>query len=187
MDRALVQAVIRAGSSRDRLTYRTLKVLADLDAAVASVNGFTRYNIQGDVRASDTATITIVERGGISKDLKSRVDGVAHLVGTKHRVASNQEVLVARGRFDGRTVIFVPEVKAGETTGITLLHVSLVEKLSAPVMKSVLQGYDDRYSRLVDWVKETESEFRDDLLADLNLTDALIAPISEAAERWRTS
>jgi glucosamine--fructose-6-phosphate aminotransferase (isomerizing) len=53
-------------------------------------------------------------------------------------------------------------------------------------MKSVLAGYDDRYNRLVDWVKETENEFRDDLLADLNVVDALIAPISEAAERWRS-
>ena len=184
MDRALVQAVLKAGTSRDRLTYRTLKVLADLDAAIASVTGFTRYSVEGDDNTG--ATISIVERGGLSNDLKSRVDGVAHLVGTKHRVASNQEVLVARGRSDSRTVIFVPEVKSGHTTGITLLHVTFVSKLSAPVMKSVLQGYDDRYSRLVDWVEETESEFRDDLLADLNIADALIAPISETAERWRS-
>ena len=184
MDRALVQAVLKAGTSRDRLTYRTLKVLADLDAAIASVTGFTRYSVEGDDNTG--ATISIVERGGLSNDLKSRVDGVAHLVGTKHRVASNQEVLVARGRSDSRTVIFVPEVKSGKTTGITLLHVAFVDKLAAPVMKSVLPGYDDRYSRLVDWVKETESEFRDDLLADLNIADALIAPISQTAERWRS-
>ena len=184
MDRALVQAVVEAGASRDRLTYRALKVLADLDAAVASVNGFTRYRIEGG--ANDDATITIIERAGLSKDLKSRVAGVATLVGTKHRVARDQEVFVTRGRADGRTVILVPEVKAGETTGITLLHVTFHKSLDAGTMKSVLQGYDDRYNRLVDWVKETENEFRDDLLADLPVVDALIAPISEAAERWRS-
>jgi glucosamine--fructose-6-phosphate aminotransferase (isomerizing) len=53
-------------------------------------------------------------------------------------------------------------------------------------MKSVLQGYDDRYNRLVDWVKETESEFRDDLLADIDVVDALILPISDTANRWQT-
>ena len=184
MDRALVQAVVEAGASRDRLTYRALKVLADLDAAVATVNGFTRYRIEGG--AADDATITIIERAGLSKDLKSRVDGVATLVGTKHRVARDQEVFVTRGRADGRTVILVPEVKSGETTGITLLHVTFHKNLDAPTMKSVLQGYDDRYNRLVDWVKETENEFRDDLLADLAVADALIAPISDAAERWRS-
>jgi glucosamine--fructose-6-phosphate aminotransferase (isomerizing) len=183
MDRALVRAVVSAGASRDRLTYRTLKILADLDTAVASVNGFTRYRVEGG--ASDVATITIIDRGGLSKDLKSRVEGTATLVGTKHRVARDQEVLVTRGRSDGRTVILVPEVKAGETTGITLLHVTFHPTLDAASMKSVLKGYDDRYNRLVDWVRETENEFRDDLLAHLGVADALIAPISEAAERWR--
>ncbi len=184
MDRALVQAVVAAGASRDRLTYRTLKVLADLDAAVASINGYTRYRIEGG--DADDATITIIDRAGLSKDLKSRVDGTATLVGTKHRVARDQEVLVTRGRSDGRTVVLVPEVKSGETTGVTLLHVTFHPTLDAPTMKSVLAGYDDRYNRLVDWVKETENEFRDDLLADLPVADALIAPISESAERWRS-
>ncbi len=183
MDRALVQAVVSAGASRDRLTYRTLKILADLDAAVVSVNGFTRYRVEGG--SSDDATITIIDRGGLSKDLKSRVDGTATLVGTKHRVARDQEVFVTRGRSDGRTVILVPEVKVGETTGITLLHVTFHPTLDAVAMKSVLKGYDDRYNRLVDWVKETENEFRDDLLAHLGVADALISPISEAADRWR--
>lgn len=184
MDRALVQAVVSSGTSRDRLTYRTLRTLADLDAAVAAVNGFTRYRVDGG--SSQDATITIIERGGLSKDLKSRVDGTATLVGTKHRVARDQEVLVTRGRFDGRTVILVPEVKSGETTGITLLHVTFHPTLDATSMKGVLKGYDDRYNRLVDWVKETENEFRDDLLAQIGVAEALIAPISEAAERWRT-
>jgi glucosamine--fructose-6-phosphate aminotransferase (isomerizing) len=183
MDRALVQAVVSAGASRDRLTYRTLKTLADLDAAVATVNGFTRYRVGGG--SSDDATITIIDRGGLSKDLKSRVDGTATLVGTKHRVARDQEVFVTRGRSDGRTVILVPEVKSGETTGITLLHVTFHPTLDAATMKNVLKGYDDRYNRLVDWVKETENEFRDDLLSQLGVADALIAPISDAAERWR--
>ena len=56
VDRALVQATLRAGAGRDVLTYRTLKVLADLDPAVAEVTGFTRYRV-------DDNTISIVDRG----------------------------------------------------------------------------------------------------------------------------
>ncbi len=82
LDRALVQAVLEAGAGRDVLSYRTLKVLADLDPAVADVRGFTRYRIDGD-------TISIIDRGGISRDLPSRVDRGAELRGTKHRVASS--------------------------------------------------------------------------------------------------
>jgi glutamine---fructose-6-phosphate transaminase (isomerizing) len=46
-------------------------------------------------------------------------------------------------------------------TGITLLHVKLHDRLDATTMRHVLQGYDNRYARLVDWVTETEGEFDD--------------------------
>ena len=62
------------------------------------------------------------------------------LLGTKRRVASEKEVLVARGRSDGRTVIMVPEVKGGQCTGITLLHVRFHDRLPAWAMRGVLQG-----------------------------------------------
>ena len=178
LDRPLVQAVLGAGAGRDVLSYRTLRVLADLDPAVADVTGFTRYGIAGDV-------ISIVDRGGISRDLASRVDRDAALVGTKRRVASEREVLVARGRRDDRTVILVPEVKANVTTGITLLHVRFHDRLDAAAMRSVLNGYDRRYDRLVDWVSETEGAFDERLLGELPVDELLIDPISEAAEHWR--
>jgi glucosamine--fructose-6-phosphate aminotransferase (isomerizing) len=179
MDRALVQAVLDAGAGRDVLSYRTLKVLADLDPAVAEISGYTRYGIDGD-------TITVVDRGGISQQIASRVDRNPVLVGTKRRVASEREVLVARGRSDGRTIIMVPEVKAGSSTGITLLQVRFHERLDAPTMRGVLIGYDRRYDRLVDWVTETEGTFDDRLLAELPVEELLIEPISDAADHWRS-
>jgi glucosamine--fructose-6-phosphate aminotransferase (isomerizing) len=178
LDRVLVQAVLNAGAGRDVLSYRTLKVLADLDPAVAEVTGFTRYGIDGQ-------TISVVDRGGISRDLRSRVDRNPVLVGTKRRVASEREVLVARGRRDGRTVILVPEVKANVGTGITLLHVRFHERLDAATMRAVLVGYDRRYDRLVDWVTETEGSFDDRLLGELPVDELLIDPISDAADHWR--
>ena len=184
LDRQLVQAVLAAGVGRDRLAYKSLKVLADLDPAVADVVGFTRYRIEGNPEGD--ATISIIDRGGLSRDVPSRVERNNALVGTKRRVAAEREVLVARGRSDGRTVIFVPEVKGTDTTGITLLHVKFHEHLPAPVMRSVLQGYDRRYNRLVDWVAETEGSFRDDRLGELPTADLLTLPISEMADHWRS-
>jgi len=178
IDRPLVQAMLAAGAGRDVLSYRTLKVLADLDPAVAAVRGYTRYRIDGDA-------ISIIDRGGISRDIPSRVERGAQLRGTKHRVASEREVLVAVGRSDGRTLAFVPEVKGSETTGITLLHLALHDRLPADVMRGVLQGYDRRYDRLVDWVNETEGSFDESLLGELPVADLLIEPISDAADHWR--
>lgn len=179
LDRMLVQATLQAGAGRDVLSYRTLKVLADLTPAVVEVTGFTRYHIDGE-------TISILDRGGISRELGSRVDTDHRLVGTKHRVADAREVLVARGRRDHRTVIFVPEVKSGTCTGITLLHVRLIDHLPPAEMRAVLQGYDNRYDRLVDWVSETEGHFDETLLGELPVAGLLIDPISDAADHWRS-
>jgi glucosamine--fructose-6-phosphate aminotransferase (isomerizing) len=178
IDRALVQAVIEAGAGRDVLSYRTLKVLADLDPAVAAVHGYIRYSVDGD-------SISVIDRGGIARELTSRVDANAVLRGTKHRVASEGEILVGKGRSDDRTLIFVPEMKAGQATGITLLHVAFHEQLPADVMRGVMQGYDRRYDRLVDWVTETEGAFDDSLLGELPVEQLLIGPISETADHWK--
>jgi glucosamine--fructose-6-phosphate aminotransferase (isomerizing) len=179
IDKPLVQTVLAVGPGRDVLSYKTLKVLADLDPAVDEVVGFTRYGIDGE-------SITVVDRGGLSLGLASRVERRPVLSGTKRSVATQREVLVARGRSDGRTVIFVPEVKANVATGITLLHVRFHERLDAATMRGVLQGYDRRYDRLVDWVSETEGGFDERLLGELPVADLLIEPISDTADRWRT-
>ncbi len=181
IDRPLVQAVLEAGAGRDVLSYRTLKILADIDPAVAEVRGFTRYDID-----PTNETITIIDRGGISRDLPSRVDGVAILRGTKHRVASERDVLVGSGRSDGRTLIFVPEVKGGQTTGLTLLHVRFHDTVPADVMRGVLQGYDRRYDRLVDTVTETEGSFDESRLGEITVQQLLIGPVVDTAELFRS-
>ena len=79
----------------------------------------------------------------------------------------------------------IPEIKASQCTGLTLLHVKFHDHLPVSALRGVLQGYDNRYDRLVDWVSETEGSFRDDLLADLPVADLLILPISETADHWR--
>jgi glutamine---fructose-6-phosphate transaminase (isomerizing) len=76
-------------------------------------------------------------------------------------------------------------VKTGVTTGITLLHLKLHDRLSANVARGVLQGFDDRYSRLADTVAETEPVFRDDILATLPVMTLLTEPIADLAEHWR--
>ena len=75
--------------------------------------------------------MVVVDRGGIGRELRSRTEDDPRLRGTKRRVAVERTVLVAQGRSDGRTVIIVPEVKDGQPTGLTLLHVGLRDDLPA--------------------------------------------------------
>ncbi len=182
----LVHEVIATGAHRDQLTYRTLRTLADVSPAVAEVVGFTRYRVEGRVGVEGAATATVVDRGGIARDLPSRTDRSPELRGTKHRVASEREVLVARGRRDGRPIVIVPEVKDGETTGITLLHVRFADRLPVATARGVLQGYRNRYAVLRDAVQETEPTFREDLLPDIPVDVLLTEAINQLADRWRT-
>ncbi|MGH9288911.1 MAG: SIS domain-containing protein, partial [Acidimicrobiales bacterium] len=184
----LVRAVLDAGAPRDWLTYRTLRTLADVSPAITAVVGFTRYRIEGRAGAEEaevSATITVVDRGGIARDVASRTDRWPELRGTKRRVAHEREVLVGRGRGDSRPIVIVPEVKDGAATGITLLHVRFADRLPAPTVRGVLQGYRNRYAVLRDAVLETEPTFREDLLSEVPVDVLLTEPISQLADRWR--
>jgi glucosamine--fructose-6-phosphate aminotransferase (isomerizing) len=179
----LVREVLTAGAPRDALTYRALRTLVELDDAIAEVVGFTRYRIEGDI--ADGATIHVVDKGGVATGIPSRTDVDARLRGTKHRAAFEREVTVVRGRADGRTVIYVPELKGNQTVGITLLHARFHEYVSADVARRVLNGYRGRYAAIQDQVTETEPTFRDEVLAAVPLVSLLTEPVALLAERWR--
>ncbi|MCB1013550.1 MAG: SIS domain-containing protein [Acidimicrobiales bacterium] len=182
----LVRAVLDAGAARDRLSYRSLRTLADLDPAVVEVTGFTRYRIDGPVESGD-ATSVVVDRGGIARELPSRTERDPALRGTKNRVATDREVLVAKGRRDGRTLVIVPEIKDNQATGLTLLHVRFADRLPVATIRAVLQGYRGRFAALRDSVTETEPTFREDLLGDLDVVTLLTEPVTDLAERWRAN
>jgi glucosamine--fructose-6-phosphate aminotransferase (isomerizing) len=184
----LVKEVLASGAARDRLSYATLRTLAALEPLVDEVLGYTRYAIEGHVDAGgfDDATLVIVDRGGLGRDLPSRTAEYPELRGTKRLVAVERTVLVAKGRSDGRTVVIVPEIKDGEPTGLSLLHVRLREDLPLTSLRSVLQGYRNRYAAIKHAVTETEPIFRDDLLADIPVLDLMTRPVNDLAERWRS-
>jgi glucosamine--fructose-6-phosphate aminotransferase (isomerizing) len=128
-----------------------------------------------------------VDRGGIALDIPSRTASNPLLRGTKHRVATEREVTVFRGRSDGRTLIGVPEVKGNQTTGLTLLHVRFVDRLPPETARRVLENYRDRYAAIADFVAETEPAMRDEVLGEIDVVDLLTEPILQLSERWRTA
>jgi glucosamine--fructose-6-phosphate aminotransferase (isomerizing) len=180
----LVREVLAAGAPRDGLTYRALRTLAELDPAVTAVTGYTRYGIEGEV-AADTATVHVIDRGGVSGSFASRTEADPRLRGTKHRVANQREVTAVRGRADGRTIVIVPEVKNNQTVGLALLHVQFAAQLPPDVVRAVLQGYQGRYGALKDAVTETEPTFDDRVLGSIPVVDLLTEPVYVLAERWR--
>ncbi len=179
----LVAEVLGTGVGLDYLSYRALRTLAELDRAVVQVQGFTRYRIDGDL--ATTATIEVVDRGGISLGLASRTERDPRLLGTKHHVAEEREVTVARGGRDGRSLILIPETKGNTVTGMTLLHVAFHDHLAPETARQVLSGYRNRYAALTDAVTETEPGFDDQELGAVPLLALLTEPVYVLAERWK--
>jgi glucosamine--fructose-6-phosphate aminotransferase (isomerizing) len=181
----LVAAALTAGAPRERLTYRVLRTLGALGPAVEEVTGFTRYRIEGPVDAGD-GRIFVLAKGGVAADLRSRAEGEGGdaLRGTKHRASTLQEVTVARGGTDGRTVVLIPEIHQGTVDGLTLLHARFATRLPGETMRAVLEGYQSRYGALVDAVTETAS-FDDARLGSLPVIDLLTSPVHVLAEAWR--
>ncbi|MCU1460740.1 MAG: glucosamine 6-phosphate synthetase, contains amidotransferase and phosphosugar isomerase domain [Acidimicrobiales bacterium] len=182
----LVVETLAAGSARDRLSYRVLRTLTALGPAVDEVTGYTRYRVEGNV-GDGTATIHVVDKGGVARDLVSRSESEDRplLRGTKHRAATLREVIVAEGARDGRTVLIVPETKDSSVTGVTLLHARFADRLDGAAMRAVLEGYQGRYAALVDAVTETEPRFDDERLAGVPVIDLLTSPVHVLAQHWR--
>lgn len=180
---SLVKRVLETGTSRDCISYETLKLLVSLDLAIDEVIGHTRYRISG--LDGDKPTLTILDRAGVSVGIQSRVERDMELRGTKHWVALNKKVLLTKGLRDERTILLIPEVKDGETTGINLLHISLHENLGIQEIRTVLNGYYNRYGAIQDAVRETEPSFRDDFLAEQSVEQLLIDSVDSVAERLR--
>jgi glucosamine--fructose-6-phosphate aminotransferase (isomerizing) len=176
----LVRAVLETGASRENLAYKDLKTLQALDAAVEEMAGYTRYAIDG---ASNGARIRVVAQGGVSKGIASRTSANATLRGTKNTVAMERVVLVAVGRSDGRPIILVPLTSKDTAVGIALLHVRFKEKLDPATLRSVLTGYRNRYQLIRDAVAETNSEFREDVLASVDVLSLLTQPVVILADQ----
>jgi len=184
LETGLVRAALDAGAGRDRLSYETLRTLAALSPLVGETIGFTRYRIEPGP-SSDDHRVTVVDRGGIALDLPLRTERDPRLRGTKRLVASEQKVLVGRGRADGRLIVIVPEVKDGDSVGITLLHVRFVDALPVATLRTALTMYRNRFRAIEAAVTETEPTFRDDLLSTVPLDELFTVPVATLADRWR--
>jgi hypothetical protein len=82
-------------------------------------------------------------------------------------------------------MVIAPEVKDNVTVGLTLLHARFASSLPADVARTVLQGYQGRYSALRDAVTETTVTFDDARLATFDIVDLLTVPVNLQAGGWR--
>ena len=123
----LVQEVLAAGAARDRLSYKALRTLADLDPASRRSSATPATASTGGVDAPARPRSPWSSTGAASPaTCQLRTDEQPACCGAPSTAwRTEREVTVAVGRSDGRTLVIVPEVKDNSRTGLTLLHVPL--------------------------------------------------------------
>jgi glucosamine--fructose-6-phosphate aminotransferase (isomerizing) len=173
-DNTLARAALELGTDRDALSYSTLVALRDYAKVIAGVRGGTRYSVTD-------AQIRTVRKSGIARDLYSRADDSAPLVGTKKLAADTRTVRLERGLTDGRLVLIIPELSGTRIAGISLLHVDLVDRATPDGLLAALQQQGNRLLELQAAITERNLPFAPEDLVELGPEVALLAPVSTVA------
>ena len=183
----LVQAVLAAGAPRDRLSYQTLRTLADLDPAVAEVTGWIRYEIDGDAGGRRGAGV-VVDRGGIALDIPSRTERDRRAAGHQAHASPSSARCSSPGA--ARTAApssSCPRPRTTAPPGSRCCTCASTTACPWPPRAVRCRATATAGRRLRDAVLETEPTFREDLLAEMPTADLLVEPIRELADRWRSA
>jgi len=169
------------------LVYRNIRDIHRVQPAVASVRGYTAYDISGldeQGNPSDDTMIVIRTKGGIAANMTSRADHPTQLMGTKRMIVSTGHIYIGKGKSDGVPIIILPLL--GEHNMIAhllLIHIDYNESLTAAQKKDAL-GY--RYNDIRNLVNEYNLPWDDEYLTPFSVESLFSEPIEWVASQIRT-
>ena len=173
------------------LTYRNVLTLSRIQPAISAVRGYTVYaitNLDLQGNPAEGSTVTILQKGGVARDMKSRAETSASLMGTKRTIVSTGHAYIGKGKADGAAIVILPILGEKEfVSNLLLLHVDYNELLPASQKKEVL-GY--RYNDIRNLVNEYNILWDDNYLENIELADLFSEPVEALAGRikqWATS
>ena len=90
--------------SAKNLASYNIVTIKRVQSAISAVRGYTLYdinNLDPEGRPTDSATIAVRNRGGISLEMKSRADSSSSRMGTKRTIARTGNIYVGLGSRTG--------------------------------------------------------------------------------------
>lgn len=180
LESRLTRAVLDLGVDPDALSYSTLVTLAAQSRVVREVSGATRYAVSSTTD-DPTPVIRVRNKTGIATTLPSRADRGAALTGTKRLAVDARHVRLERGRRDGRVVLLIPEMSGQRVSGLSLLHLRLLDRAAASDLAASLEHTGTRLAELQAAVTELDQPFDVDELAELPVETVLLAPVDQVA------
>jgi glutamine---fructose-6-phosphate transaminase (isomerizing) len=170
------------------LTSKSVLSLTKMQPAIAAVNGYTLYevnNLDMDGHPTDTSTISIVKREGVSLQMTSRTERSRTLMGTKKTMVSMGHVYVGKGKLDGAPIIIVPLLGDQLTVrNLLLLHIAFNERLSLREKIAIL-GY--KFNDIRNLINEYNLPWTDQYLEDKLVGCLLSEPAEVIAGMIKTT
>ena len=166
----LFDLVRELGFSPRNLTGRNILAVSKIQRAISDIRGYTLYdinNLDEEGEPLDISTISIRSRGGVSLQLRSRVENSGRLMGTKKTIVRTGSVYAGLGKSDGAAITLIPLL--GEKPGVRSLllgHVTFNEALSVGEKIATL---GDRYNDIKNLVNEYNLPWDDGYLEKMSI------------------
>lgn len=172
--------------SARNFTGKNILALGRIQKAIANVRGYTLYGVNdldAEGKPTESSTIVVKARGGISLGMKSRAESKSSLLGTKNMIVRTGHVYIGVGKTDRAPIVIIPLVGDGKVIRYLLLvHVEFNEKLSIADKKDAL-GY--LYYDIRNLVTEYNLPWSDRYLESVSLESLFSEPVETIASQIR--
>lgn len=165
------------------LTYREILTIKRLQPAVASVKGYTLYDIRGlDEKGnpSDFSTIAVRKKGGVTVHMNSRADYSTTLMGVKKTIVGTGHVYIGRGKIDNASIVIIPlQREEAKISNLLLIHIIFNEKLN---LSKKIEVLGHRYDDIRNIINEYNITWNDQFLETISLESLFSEPIEDIAK-----
>jgi glucosamine--fructose-6-phosphate aminotransferase (isomerizing) len=169
-----------------QLTNKNVLVIKNLQEVISTVKGGLLYQISGLSLLGEVTPETKIKIAGKTGSLTqetSRVESDPRLKGTKNIIVREGNVYIGKGRKDNKNILVIPVIsKSPSTPNIIEYILSLNVAFKTPGEVSLLKkikALGGKYTRLKDWVLESENIKWDDNFLNLVAVETLFGDTAE--------
>lgn len=176
------------GIQISQLTNKNVLVIKNLQEIIAQVKGALLYRLSGlsllgEVTA-DTRIEVVTKTGSLVNET-SRVETDQRLKGTKNIIVREGNVYIGKGRKDNRNILVIPVISTSPSSPniieyLLSLNVAFKPSESVTLLKKI-KALGGKYTRLKDWILESENIVWDDKYLNLVEIDTLFGASAEKA------
>ncbi len=169
-----------------QLTNKNVLVIKNLQEIISIVKGGLLYQIAGLSLLGEVTPetqIRVVGKTGSLKKEISRVETDPRLKGTKNIIVREGNVYLGKGRKDNKSILVIPVISKSPSTPniieyILSLNVAFKNSEDISLLKKI-KALGGKYTRLKDWVLESENTQWDDKFLNLVEVDTLFGDTAE--------